>query len=81
MKRFTVEAYDLPLGPVGVFHFRKGDRVIRKLYNNQYVVDFITFTCDEGFGTALSLDLIPWGAQGVDVMMVGMVWPVEGEMP
>jgi len=81
MIRFTVEAYDLPLGPVGVFHLRVGDRVIRKLYNTQYVIDYITFTCDEGFGTALSMDLHPWSDQGVNVMRVGMVWPIEEQMP
>lgn len=81
MIRFTVEAYDLPLGPVGVRQFRVGDRVIMKLYNNQYVVDYITFTCDEGFGTSLSMELRPWSDQGTSVMRVGMVWPADGEMP
>lgn len=81
MIRFTVEAYDLPLGPVGVSQFRMGDRVIMKLHNNQYVVDYITFTCYEGFGTALSLHLHPWSEQGVCAMRVGMVWPADGEMP
>lgn len=75
MKRFTVEAYDVPLGPAGVLHFHVGDRVIRKLHNNQYVFDYITFTCDQGFGTSLSLGLHPWSEQGVSVMRVGMVWP------
>jgi hypothetical protein len=81
MIRFTVEAYNLPLGTAGVSHFRVGDRVISKLHNNQYVVDYITFTCDEGFGTSLSMDLHPWSEQATSVMRVGMVWPVDGEMP
>lgn len=81
MIRFTVEAYDLPLGPVGVHRFALGDRIIRKLSNNHYVVDYVTYTCDQGFGTRLSIDLNPWSDQGVNAMRVGMVWPVEEEMP
>ena len=64
MKRYIVEAIDQPLGPSGVFHLHEGDYAMKQLHKNQWIVDRVKWTCDDGFGTDKGLDLVSWVEQG-----------------
>lgn len=72
LKRFTVAALDTPLGESGVFHFREGDIVLRKLRKDLWVLDTVKATLSDGF-VCSTHEVIPWSEQGVSVMQVAWI--------
>lgn len=72
MSRFVLSALEAPLGPVGVFHLRKGDIVAVKSQHGPWELDVITkvMTDGTGFVTDNGTSVISWDRQGVDVLKV-----------